>query len=180
MKKPLIVLSILILGCLGIGIASSAKNPFKVAAEQTERRENGIVTIKDLISTHSRNLGDAQRRDFADRSQNAIDSVGDVSRPVPDHIMMDELVYHFRFLKQRAENVARQGRDSRGLTEFYKRRMNLSEAENAGLRNTLSVAEVEVQNIDNQIRAVTQNYRDRVRSGVRAGVRPPEGVNYFV
>ena len=169
MKKLPFFFSAFVIAWIAFGILSSA---------QSTGSKKLLVTNE---STSIEDIARIERKATITRSQ--VENLSNSSAEHPNNsnfsqvqqeVVMDELIFHYRFLMERADDNARRGRNPQGLYEYYKRRLDLTVAEDNSLRQVLRAADVELRIMDDQLRAITQRYRDIVNKGLRPGFKPPD------
>jgi hypothetical protein len=86
---------------------------------------------------------------------------------------MDELLFHFNFLKKREEENISRGRSAIRQSDFYVRRAQLTESEDHLLRNILTDTSASLKIIDEEIKDITQQFRASVANGLAPGQPVP-------
>jgi|GEM_PF-2444724 len=93
---------------------------------------------------------------------------------IPEHIVYEELFYNVNFLKKKAEEIDRQGKDSSGLRSTYKKEAKLNDRENDSLFEIASNCQRDVDEMDKRAKQVITAFRSAVASmEIKAGQTPP-------
>lgn len=94
------------------------------------------------------------------------------NRPVQTEIVMEELLFNYKFIRDRAEKVSQLGKNPTGLVNYYKRKLKLTDIESRAFDDVLVTTIVEIRPFDDEIIRLTENYRNQTKNGVEPGRIP--------
>lgn len=89
------------------------------------------------------------------------------SRPdAPEHVIYRQFFRHVVALKQRAQEVERQGRDGRKLRSFYRDRLSMKEDQSRNLDSVAADVSREVDKLDAKAKRIIEELHARYPGGV--------------
>lgn len=97
------------------------------------------------------------------------------ARAIPEYTVYRHLFHHHVVLKQKAQELERQGKDGKALRAFYQKQANLSDDEARAFDEVASECEQEVAQQDAKAKAIIDAGLARYPGGkIPAGEKPPE------
>jgi hypothetical protein len=93
---------------------------------------------------------------------------------IPQHVVYDELFYNVAFLKKKADDLDRQGKNSAGLRALYKNGAKLDDRQSDLLFEVASGCQRDVEDLDKRAKHVIEAFRARVEAmPIQPGQTPP-------
>lgn len=101
------------------------------------------------------------------------------AQAIPDFEVYRQMFHHHISMKQKADELDKQGKDGRRLREFYKRQANLTEDEARALEDIASDCEKQVAQQDAKAKqiidkALAENGNGTLKQGQKKPAEPPE------
>jgi hypothetical protein len=93
---------------------------------------------------------------------------------IPPHVVYDELFYHVTFLRKKADEIEREGKDASPLRSFYKKEAKLNDQQESLLAEIASNCRRDVEEMDKRARQIIKAFRQRVQAmHIQPGETPP-------
>ena len=109
------------------------------------------------------------------KSQGRVKQIAQQPEAIPEFEVYRQLFHHHVTMKQKADELEKQGKDGKFLREFYKRRANLSDDQARALDDIASDCEQRVARQDAKAKAAVAAALAKNGNGkIEKGARPPE------